>query len=130
MTAVPMPVPPTARFVPALKAVSERHGVAVLVDRQPNLCRWAVHTLVGGRDFIVSGPAKGEPNNPSNRELAAQITQAVARIAKRTGEKPAQVFTGDWATAELLRAKTDLPVTDLTAPPAALAADGTRPCGP
>lgn len=122
MTAVPVPVPPAARFVPALKAVNERHGVTVLVDRQPNLCRWAVHTLIDGKDFIVSGPGRGEPNNPSNRELAAQITHAVARVAKRTGEAPTQVFTGDWATAELLRAKSDLPVTDLTAPPAALAA--------
>ena len=120
MTAVP--VPPAARFVPALTAVNERHGVTVLVDRQQNLCRWAVHTVVDGRDYVVSGPAAGEPNNPSNRELAAQLTHAVGRVAKRTGETPTQVFTGDWATAELLRAKTDLPVTDLTAPPAALAA--------
>ncbi|ACL42073.1 ribonuclease H (plasmid) [Pseudarthrobacter chlorophenolicus A6] len=122
MTAIPVPAPPAARFIPAVTAVNERHGVTVLVDRQPNLCRWAVHTLVDGRDFIVSGPAKGEPTNPSNRELAGQITQAVARIAKRTGEQPSQVFTGDWATAELLRAKSTLPVTDLTAPPASLAA--------
>jgi ribonuclease HI len=122
VTAVPMPSPPAARFVPAFVAVNERHGVTVLVDRQPNLCRWAVHTVVDGKDFIVSGPGKGEPNNPSNRELAAQITQAVGRIVRRTGEMPSQVFTGDWATAELLRAKSDLPVTDLTAPPAALTA--------
>lgn len=120
MTAVP--VPPSARFIPAFKAVNERHGVTVLVDRQPNLCRWAVHTVVDGKDFIVSGPGTGQPTNPSNRELAAQITQAVGRIVKRTGTMPVQVFTGDWATAELLRAKSDLPVTDLTAPPAALAA--------
>jgi len=117
-----MPAPPAARFIPAFEAVNERHGVTVLVDRQPNLCRWAVHAVVSGRDFIVSGPGKGEPTNPSNRELATQITQAVARIARRTGELPVQVFTGDWATAELLRAKSNLPVTDLTAPAAALAA--------
>lgn len=122
MTAVPMPAPPMSRFVPALVAVNERHGVTVLVDRQPNLCRWAVHTIIDGKDFIVSGPGDGQATNPSNRELAAQISQAVARIAKRTGETPSQVFTSDWATAELLRAKSDLPVTDLTAPPAALAA--------
>lgn len=117
-----MPAAPAARFVPAFKAVSERHGVTVLVDRQPNLCRWAVHTLVQDKDFIISGPAKGEPTNPSNRELATQITQAVGRIVRRTGEQPTQVFTGDWATAELLRAKSDLPVTDLAAPPGAVAA--------
>jgi len=71
-----MPAPPAARFVPALVAVNERHGVTVLVDRQPNLCRWAVHTIVNGKDFIVSGPGHGQPTNPSNRELAAQIAQA------------------------------------------------------
>lgn len=122
MTAVPMPAPPVSRFVPALVAVNERHGVTVLVDRQPNLCRWAVHTIIDGKDLIVSGPGDGQATNPSNRELATQISQAVAGIAKRTGETPSQVFTSDWATAELLRAKSDLPVTDLTAPPAALAA--------
>lgn len=122
MSAVPMPAPPASRFVPAAVSVAERSGVTVLVDRQPNLCRWAVHTLVNGRNHVVSGPAKGEPTNPSNRELAAQLTEAVKRIGARTGQEPGQVFTGDWATAELLRAKTALPVTDLSAPPAALAA--------
>jgi ribonuclease HI len=117
-----VPVPPASRFVPALVAVSERTGVTVLVDRQPNLCRWAVHTLLDGNNFIVSGPGRDEQTNPSNRELAAQITAAVDFVAKRTGQVPTQVFTGDWATAELLRAKTALPVTDLTGPPAALAA--------
>ncbi|QOT19432.1 RNase H family protein [Paenarthrobacter sp. YJN-5] len=122
MTAVPMPAPPVSRFVPALVAVNERHGVTVLVDRQPNLCRWAVHTIIDGKDFIVSGPGDGQATNPSNREVATQISQAVARIAKRTGETPSQVFTSDWATAELLRAKSGLPITDLAAPPTALAA--------
>lgn len=117
-----MPMAPAARFVPALVAVSERHGVTVLVDRQPNLCRWAIHTLVAGKAFIISGPGAGEPTNPSNRELAGQIRAAVAQVTKRTGQEPVQVFTGDWATAEILRAKTDLRVTDLAAPPAAIAA--------
>ncbi|MDQ0633732.1 hypothetical protein QFZ40_001641 [Arthrobacter pascens] len=37
--------------------------------------------IVGGREFIVSGSGHGQPTNPSNRDLAAQITQAVGRIA-------------------------------------------------
>jgi ribonuclease HI len=114
-----MPAPPVRRFVPALVAVSERRGVTVSVDRQPNLCRWAIHTLgESGRPITVSGPAAGEPVNPSNTELAAQISAAVAS----TGITAAQVFAVEWPTAELLRAKTDLPVVDLTPPPAALTA--------
>ena len=122
MSAAPLPTPPVSRFVPALVAVTERHGVTVLVDRQPNLCRWAVHTRANGKDVTLSGPGPLEPNNPSNRELAAQISQAVERLVRRTGQSADQVFAGDWATTELLRAKTALPVTDLAAPPAALAA--------
>lgn len=122
MTAVPMPVPPAARFVPAITAVNQRDGVTVVVDRQQNLCRWAVHALVEGKNCVVSGPQRGEPINPSNKELAIQINEAVAHIAKRTGALPIQVFTGDWATAELLREKTNLPVTDLAAPQSAIAA--------
>lgn len=114
-----MPAPPLNRFVPALVAVSERRGVTVSVDRQPNLCRWAIHTLSeAGRPITVSGPATGEPVNPSNTELAAQISAAVAS----TGITAAQVFAVEWPTAELLRAKTALPVVDLTPPPSALAA--------
>lgn len=114
-----MPAPPRQRFVPALVAVSERRGVTVSVDRQPNLCRWAIHTLSeAGRPVTVAGPAAGEPVNPSNSELAAQISAAVAS----TGITAAQVFAVEWATAELLRAKTALPVVDLTPPPDALTA--------
>lgn len=120
--AVPLPAPPAARFVPALVAVNERRGVTVVIDRQPNLCRWAVHADTATGLATLSGPAQGEPTNPSNRELAAQISQAVSRLADRHGIEVEQVFTGDWASAELLRAKTALPVTDLTAPAPALAA--------
>ena len=117
MSAVPMPKAPMHRFVPAAITVTERRGVTVAVDRQPNLCRWAVHTTdVSGRDLLVTGPHRDQATNPSNRELAAQISTAVASIGDVD-----QVFTSDWATATLLRAKTDLPVTDLCAPPASLA---------
>lgn len=114
-----MPAPPRNRFVPALVAVTERRGVTVSVDRQPNLCRWAIHTLsAAGLPITVSGPATGEPINPSNTELAARIVAAV----ESTGISAAQVFAVEWDTAELLRAKTVLPITTLTPPPAALAA--------
>lgn len=118
MTAVPMPKAPAYRFVPAVQAVSERRGVTVAVHRQPNLCRWAVHTTdTAGKDIMVTGPRRDEAANPSNRELAAQISTAVASLGIEVG----QVFASDWPTATLLRAKTDLPVTDLSAPPASLA---------
>jgi hypothetical protein len=117
MSAVPVPVAPSQRFIPAVQSVTERRGVTVAVDRQPNLCRWAVHTTdTAGRDIMVTGPSRGDAANPSNRELAAQITAAVASLGVEVG----QVFTSDWPTATLLRAKTALPVTDLSAPPASL----------
>lgn len=114
----PMPKAPAHRFVPAAQAVSERRGVTVAVDRQPNLCRWAVHTTgEDGADIMVTGPRRDEAANPSNRELAAQIEAAVVSLGVEVG----QVFASDWPTATLLRAKTALPVTDLSAPPASLA---------
>lgn len=117
MSAVPVPMAPAQRFIPAVQSVTERRGVTVAVDRQPNLCRWAVHTTdTTGRDIMVTGPRRDEPANPSNRELAAQISTAVASLGVEVG----QVFTSDWPTATLLRAKTTLPVTDLSAPPASL----------
>lgn len=117
MSSVPMPKAPVDRFVPALVAVTERRGVTVAVDRQPNLCRWAVHTTdATGKDLLVTGPHRDQATNPSNRELASQISTAVASFGDVD-----QVFTSDWATATLLRAKTALPVTDLSAPPASLA---------
>ena len=119
MSAVPVPKAPASRFVPAVVAVTERRGVTVVVDRQPNLCRWAVHTIdPSGRATVLTGPKKDQAANPSNRELAAQLTAAVAA----TGVEVGQVFTSDWQTATLLRAQTDLPVTDLCAAPEALAA--------
>lgn len=120
MSIMPLPAPPAHRFVPALKAVAERRGVTVVVDRQPNLCRWAIHTQSpSGEDVVYSGPGKGQESNPSNRQLAAQITEAVTRAVPL--EELGSVFTSDWVTAELLRAKSPLPVSDLYAPPAALA---------
>ncbi|QOD05706.1 RNase H family protein [Pseudarthrobacter sp. BIM B-2242] len=117
MSAVPVPMAPAHRFIPAVQSVTERLGVTVAVDRQPNLCRWAVHTTdTAGRDIMVTGPSRGDAANPSNRELAAQITTAVDSLGVEVG----QVFTSDWPTATLLRAKTALPVTDLSAPPASL----------
>jgi ribonuclease HI len=119
VSAVPVPTAPVRRFVPAVVAVTERRGATVAVHRQTNLCRWAVHTTAAdGRDIVITGPKKGQPTNPSNRELVAQISAAITA----TGVEVSQVFTSDWQTASLLRAKTELPVTDLSAPPAALAA--------
>ncbi|MCC3292544.1 RNase H family protein [Arthrobacter sp. zg-Y1110] len=121
MSPMPMPAPPVSRFVPAITAVTERRGVTVVVDRQPNLCRWAVHSLdAAGRDTVISGPSGDQESNPSNRQLAAQITDAVSRAVPLS--ELDQVFTSDWMTAELLRAKTALPVSGLYAPPSALAA--------
>lgn len=118
MTAVPVPAAPQHRFVPAVQAVTERRGVTVAVDRQPNLCRWAVHTTdAAGRGLLVTGPGRGQAANPSNRELAAQISEAVGSL----GVEVDQVFTSDWQTASLLKDKTDLPVSTLSAPPASLA---------
>lgn len=112
-----MPSPPRDRFVPAFVSVNSRRGVTVSVDRQPNLCRWAVHTLNdSGSPLTVSGPARGQVRNPSNTELAAQISEAVAS----TGVSVDKVFAAEWSTAELLRAKTVLPVSDLAPPPEAL----------
>jgi len=66
MSAVPMPKAPMHRFVPAAITVTERRGVTVAVDRQPNLCRWAVHTTdVSGRDLLVTGPHRDQATNPS-----------------------------------------------------------------
>lgn len=119
MSAVPVPKAPVQRFVPAVVAVTERRGATVVVHRQTNLCRWAVHTTAAdGREIVITGPKKGQPTNPSNRELVAQIGAGITA----TGVEVSQVFTSDWQTASLLRAKTELPVTDLSAPPAALAA--------
>jgi ribonuclease HI len=119
VSAVPVPKAPVQRFVPAVVAVTERRGATVVVHRQTNLCRWAVHTTAAdGRDIVITGPKKGQPTNPSNRELVAQIGAGITA----TGVEVSQVFTSDWQTASLLRAKTELPVTDLSAPPAALAA--------
>lgn len=114
-----LPAPPARRFIPAAVTVRERLGVTVVVDRQPNLCRWAVHTTrLSGEDVVLSGPGAGEEMNPSNSELAAQLEKAV----KATGVEVAQVFTNHYQYTQLLRAKTSLPVTDLSAPPAAMAA--------
>lgn len=114
-----LPAPPARRFVPAAVAVRERRGATVVVDRQPNLCRWAVHTTTDAGDAIVlSGPPAGEDMNPSNSELAAQLEKAV----KATGVEVGQVFTNHYQYSQLLRAKTALPVTDLSAPPAAMEA--------
>jgi ribonuclease HI len=119
VSAVPVPKAPVQRFVPAVVAVTERRGATVVVHRQTNLCRWAVHTTAAdGREIVITGPKKGQPTNPSNRELVAQIGAGITA----TGVEVSQVFTSDWQTASLLRAKTELPVTDLSAPPAALAA--------
>ncbi|MGK3708575.1 RNase H family protein [Arthrobacter sp. IK3] len=119
MSVMPMPAPPANRFVPAITAVTERRGVTVVVDRQPNLCRWAVHSVdSSGRGTVLSGPGAAQESNPSNRQLAAQITEAVTRAVP--GDEDYQVFASDWVTAELLRAKTALPVSDLYAPPSAL----------
>ncbi|WP_253905220.1 RNase H family protein [Arthrobacter sp. H14] len=112
---MPMPGPPLTRFVPAVEEVNERRGITVVIDRQPNLCHWAVHSSAG---TVIAGPRSGDASNPSNRQLAAQISAAVSS----TGAAGIPVFTADWATAELLRAKTDLPVSDLTAPQAAITA--------
>lgn len=112
-----MPAPPRDRFVPAFVSVSCRRGVTVSVDRQPNLCRWAVHTLTAaGVPMVISGPGRGQVRNPSNTELAAQISDAVAS----TGVDLDQVFAAEWTTAELLRSKTSMPVSELAPPPEAL----------
>lgn len=114
-----LPAPPVRRFIPAAVAVRERRGVTVVVDRQPNLCRWAVHTTkLSGEAVVLSGPGAGDEKNPSNSELAAQLEKAV----KATGVAVDQVFTSSYEYAQLLRAKTGLPVTDLSAPPAAMEA--------
>ncbi|MCU6480133.1 RNase H family protein [Arthrobacter sp. A2-55] len=115
----PVPAPPIRRIVPALTEVAARSGVTVLVDRQPNLCRWAVHsTTPGGKERIISGPSRRQAANPSNRELAAQIAAAVQRV----NATPDVVFASDFETARILRDKTDLPVSDVCAPPSAVAA--------
>lgn len=114
-----LPAPPARRFIPAAVAVRERQGVTVVVDRQPNLCRWAVHTIApSGRTIVLSGPAAGEEMNPSNSELAAQLVKDV----KATGVEVDLVFTNNYQYSQLLRAKTTLPVSDLSAPPAAMEA--------
>lgn len=114
-----LPAPPARRFVPAAVAVRERRGATIVVDRQPNLCRWAVHTTtIAGDSIVLSGPSAGEAMNPSNSELAAQLEKAV----KSTGVEVGQVFTNHYQYSQLLRAKTALPVTDLSAPPAAMEA--------
>lgn len=112
-----MPAPPRERFIPAFVSVSARRGVTVSVDRQPNLCRWAVHTEdAAGKPLTLAGPRPGQASNPSNTELAAQIGDAVASAGVEAG----LVYAAEWSTAELLRSKTSLSVSELAPPPEAL----------
>lgn len=119
MSAAPLPVPPQRRFVPALVEVSARRGVTVSVDRQPNLARWAVHTQgPAGAPLVITGPEAGQEQNPSNTELAAQISAAVASLGVEVG----QVYCAEHETSTILKAKTSLPVSDLSPNPDAVAA--------
>lgn len=119
MSAAPMPVPPARRYVPALVEVSARRGVTVTVKRQPNLARWAVHTQdASGAPIVIAGPDGSQEQNPSNKELAAQIAAAVSSLGVEVG----QVYCAEYETSNILKTKTDLPVTDLSPNPEAVAA--------
>lgn len=119
MSAAPLPVPPPRRFVPALVEVNARRGVTIAVHRQSHLARWAVHTAAAdGTPVTVTGPVPGDESNPSNTELAAQLTAAVRSLGLEVGA----VYCSDRAVADVLKKKTDLPVSDLSPSPDALAA--------
>lgn len=119
MSIAPMPVAPPQRFVSAFDAVASREGVTVSVDRKRNVCRWSVYTrTAAGKPVTVSGPRKGQEWNPSNRQLAAQIVAAIESVCA----VPGQVFVSDRATADVLREKSDLAISNLSPPAEAVAA--------
>lgn len=119
MSAAPLPVPPPRRFVPALVEVNARRGVTIAVHRQPHLARWAVHTnAADGTPATITGPGPGQESNPSNTELAAQLSAAVHSL----GVEVDAVYCSDRALADVLKRKTALPVAELSPSPDSLAA--------
>lgn len=112
----PLPSPPRRRLVSAADEVMHRPGTTVMIDRSVNLCRWAVVHADGQGIESLSGPSAGQSINPSNSELAAQISAAVAQLDPSATE----VHAASPAVEDLITRKTALDINPLAPAPEAL----------